>query len=298
MTGKMRIGVDIGGTNTKIGLVQDGKILRRRTIPTRQDPEQAIGELANALKEISLGIEIELIGIGCCGLIDHKEGIVRTPPNLPKWHNLKLKERLEKILNLKVFVGNDVNACALGEYLYGLGKGKRNLFVLTIGTGVGGGIIADGRLILGANHSAGEFGHTIIFPEGRRCRCGNRGCLEAYIGQENIRRMAKRIIGKDLTPKEVAIRAKEGEKKAIAVIERVGYYLGLGLVNVCHLLDPEIIIIGGGISGMGRRLLKKTEETIKERIMPLPKRRLEIRLSQLGPSAGILGATKFPEFAI
>ncbi|MEO0100948.1 MAG: ROK family protein, partial [candidate division WOR-3 bacterium] len=283
------------GTNTKIGLVAKGKIEKRRVIPTEKEPKSAILSLVSAIREIASQEEIATVGIGCAGLIDHKKGIVRTPPNLPKWHNLPLKRELEKRLKIPVFVGNDVNACALGEYYYGLGKGKRNIFVLTIGTGVGGGIISDGELILGENFAAGEFGHTSIFPEGKRCQCGNRGCLEAYIGEKGIRMMARKVIGKDLSPQEISIRAKEGEKKSLKIIEMVGYYLGLGLVNVIHLFDPEIIIIGGGISGFGRNLLKATRKTVARRIMRLPKRKLLIKISKLGSAAGILGATRFSE---
>ncbi|MEO0109357.1 MAG: ROK family protein [candidate division WOR-3 bacterium] len=290
-----RIGIDIGGTNTKIGLVAKGKIEKKRVIPTEKEPKSAILSLVSAIREIASQEEIATVGIGCAGLIDHKKGIVRTPPNLPKWHNFPLKRELEKRLKIPVFVGNDVNACALGEYYYGLGKGKRNIFVLTIGTGVGGGIISDGELILGENFAAGEFGHTLIFPEGKRCQCGNRGCLEAYIGEKGIRQMAKILFGKEFSPEEISFWAKRKDKRAIEIIEKVGYYLGLALVNVIHLFDPEIIIIGGGISGFGRTLLEATRKTIKTRIMKLPKRKLAIKISQLGSSAGILGATRFSE---
>ncbi len=295
----MEIGIDIGGTNIKIGLVQKGKILKREIIPTPKMPEDAILLIVEKIKEMRKGKRLKMVGIGCAGVIDHMKGIIRNPPNLPKWNNLPLKEILEERLKVPVFVGNDVNANALGELYYGLGKGKKNIFVLTIGTGVGGGIISDGRLILGGSFAAAEFGHTIIFPQGRRCRCGNWGCLEAYIGQENIARLAKRerlpIANLCLSeiPKMICERAKMGDRRALAVIERVGNYLGIGLVNVIHLLDPEIIIIGGGISNMGKNLLKAVWETVEKRIMKLPERKLEIKISRLGPDAGILGATKF-----
>ncbi len=302
-----RIGVDIGGTNIKIGKVVDGKILKRKIIPTRaeMEPEDTIKRLVTAIKEIAgKKWDIEKVGIGCAGLVDHKEGIIRTPPNLPKWHNLPLKAMMETELLTPTFVGNDANACALGEYYYGLGKGKRDIFVLTIGTGVGGGIISQGRLILGSSFAAGEFGHTIIFPEGRRCKCGNRGCLEAYIGQENIIRMAKRQIKRkksilknftEISPREIGYGAKMGDNLALKVIERVGYYLGIALINVIHLLDPEIIIIGGGQSKMGKNLLTAVNKTVAQRIMKLPERKLAIKISRLGSDAGILGATKLPE---
>ncbi len=287
-----RIGVDIGGTNIKIGLVKDKKVREKKVIPTEKEPELAILRLCQAIEEMRGG---EGVGVGCCGLIDHKEGVVRRPPNLPKWHNLPLKKILEERLGLPVVLGNDANSYALGEFYYGWGRGKRDIFVLTIGTGVGGGIIADGRLVLGGNFAAGEFGHTIIIPEGKRCPCGNRGCLERYIGQENIRMMAKRFLKESLDPKEVGERARSGEEKALMVVERLGYYLGLGLVNIAHLLDPELIVIGGGISKMGRVLLNATRRVVKKRLMRLEKRRLEIKISKLGPDAGILGATKFFE---
>ncbi|MBM3315207.1 ROK family protein, partial [candidate division WOR-3 bacterium] len=221
-------------------------------------------------------------------------------------------------------VGNDVNAVTLGEWRFGAGKGRRNLFCLTLGTGVGGGIIAGNRLLLGANHAAGELGHTVICANGATCACGARGCLEAYVGARAIAERARRRLHQQLkrlagirnqlrmfpghaeepsrihalvkdrlaavTPREIGMAARAGDKLALELLEETGYFLSLGIANVVALLDPELVVIGGGVSRIGRPLLRAVRRQVLARIPVFSGRRLEIVLSKLGPDAGVIGS--------
>lgn len=297
------IGIDIGGTYIKLGVVKDGKILKKEVIPcpSKDSPEVLIDLLKNKIKKNK---NIQTIGIGIAGLIDHKKGIVRTSPNLPLWRNIHLKDILEKELKKPVFVGNDVNAIAIGEYLYG-GHGERDIFVFTLGTGVGGGFIINGKLIIGENDTAGEFGHITINPKGPVCRCGKKGCLERYVGADYLVNYAKRLIKKKdstlkkykrLTPREIAKEAKKKDKVAVEVFEYAGELIGYTLASVVQLIDPSLIIMAGGISKAGNILLNPIRKSIKKYIMPLEKRKVKIVISRLKDNAGILGASKFSEF--
>jgi glucokinase len=314
-----RIGVDLGGTNIKIGLIApDGRVLKRVRIPTlaANGPKRTLSRVTTVIRHLLRDGHAASIGIGVAGLIEHQLGIVRVPPNLPGWNGTPVKETLEKTLDLPVFVGNDVNACTLGEYLFGAGRGKRDVFCVTLGTGVGGGIISDGRLVIGANHAAGEIGHTVIFPDGQMCLCGSRGCLECYAGAEYIvqrtaarlrtsgpslksRSLIRRYAGnrlENITTRIISRAAAHGDRLALDMIEEVGYYVGLGLVNVVTMLDSELVVIGGGVSGFGKPLLDSVRRTVDERLMKFPGRRLEIVQSKLADDAGIIGASQLGEF--
>ncbi len=304
------IGIDIGGTNIKLGTVTPaGKIIIRKQLETRIElgPEPTIERLAQTIRALTKQTKISGVGIGVAGLIDHTLGIVRIPPNLPGWDGVRLKDIVERKTGLPVYVGNDVNACVLGELYFGAGRGREDVFCLTLGTGVGGGIISGGRLILGANDAAGEIGHTIIEPNGPRCKCGNYGCLERLVGAEyivanaiaelktrksSILDLALGDINK-ITPKIISRAAQQGDEVALKIIETIGYYVGLGIVNVVHLLDPAVVVIGGGIARAGKILLDSIKKTAACRIMMYRDRKLKICLSKLGSDAGILGASCF-----
>jgi len=313
------IGIDLGGTNVKFGLVsREGRIVRRARIPTNAQtgPKRALRRIALMIRHLAKDCEVSAIGIGAAGLIEHKQGVIRIPPNLPGWDQTPVKEVIEKATGIPAYVGNDVNACVLGEFLFGAGIGKQNIFCITLGTGVGGGIITNGRLVIGANHSAGEVGHTVIFPDGQMCRCGNRGCLECYVGAEYIvqrtiarvrtagpkqkaRSLIRRYSGNRLetiTPKLISRAAAKGDSLALDIVDEVGYYVGLGIINVVHLLDPELIVIGGGMTGFGKPLMDAVRRTVDERLMKFPERRLEIVFSKLGDDAGVLGASQLANY--
>lgn len=309
------IGVDLGGTNIKFGLVSaDGKIVKRARIPTQAQtgPKPVLRRLINVVRRLMKGYPVRSIGIGAAGLIDHEHGVIRVPPNLPGWDGTPVKEILERALGIPCAVSNDVNCCALGELRFGAGVGRSDLFCLTLGTGVGGGIIANGKLVIGANGVAGEIGHTVIFPDGQICRCGSRGCLECYVGAEYIvqravarlrmqgpklkfRSLIRRYTGNRLervTPKIISRAAQHGDECAREVIEEVGYYVGLAVSNVVQLLDPGLVVIGGGVSGFGKPLLDAIRRTVEERVIKFPGRKLSIVLSTLGDDAGVLGASQ------
>jgi len=300
----------------KIGVVSlSGKINNRIRLDTLADlgPHQAIERLAQTIRQLTKRAKIKKIGIGVAGLIDHRLGIIRIPPNLPGWDSVRLKDAIQKKVGLPVSVGNDVNACVLGELYFGAGKGIKDIFCLTLGTGVGGGAVSGGRLILGTDDAAGEIGHTIIEPNGPRCKCGNNGCLERFVGSEYIvadaieamktrpSLIATLVNGEpsEITPKIIAQAARQGDALARQIIETVGYYVGLGIVNVVHLFDPAKVVIGGGIARSGKILIDSIIRTASRRIMMYENRKLKICLSRLGSDAGILGASclaRYPQW--
>jgi len=318
-TERYAIGIDLGGTNVKFGVVSPaGRIIRRARIPTlaAAGPKKTLRRVAAVIRNLARHDDIAQVGIGAAGLVDHKHGIIRLPPNLPGWDGAPVRETIERAVGIPTYVGNDVNACVLGEYLFGAGRGRRDVFCLTLGTGIGGGIVANGRLVLGANHAAGEIGHTTIFPDGQMCKCGSRGCLECYAGAEYIVQRAAallRTLGpkvksrslirkytrnrpETLTTKIITRAAQRGDPLALDVIRETGYYVGLGIANAIHLLDPEVVVVGGGVSGFGKPLLTAIQATVDERIARFAGWKLEIRLTELGEDAGVLGASQFRKY--
>ncbi len=322
------VGIDIGGTNIKLGLVDPrGRVVARRRLATRarRGPQQAMERIAETITNLRRFNKLRSIGVGVAGLVDHIHGIVRVPPNLPGWHGFTVRSTLEELTGLPVSCGNDANAVALGEWLFGAGRGCNNLFCLTLGTGVGGGAIVHGRLLVGANHAAGELGHTVIYGDGPECLCGGRGCLERYVGaryilqraRQRLRAQAKRAehrnqmsfiagVGEkpsilfdlasgrlsNVNPEMIGRAARRNDKLALELVQETGFYLGLGLINVVALLDPERIVIGGGLKGLGRPLLVGVRRTVLGRAQIFSGRKLEIVFGQLGNDAGIIGASR------
>lgn len=322
------IGVDIGGTNTKMGLVDaKGRVVVRRRFRTRAEegPMSTLQRVARVAQEWSRQKKVRSMGVGVAGLVDHLQGIVRVPPNLPGWHGTAVKQILEDLTGLSVVCGNDANAVCLGEWLHGAGQGCADFLCVTLGTGVGAGAVVQGKLLLGANHAAAELGHTIIFGNGLRCRCGGRGCLERYVGARyllhrarmKLRAQLKKISHRNqisfiegtdspsllfafcqdrldrLSPEMIGRAARRRDKLALEIVEETGFYLGLGLVNAIALLDPERIAVGGGLSGLGQPLLLAARRTVFNRAQTYLGRRLQVVAAQLGSDAGIIGASRF-----
>ena len=306
-----RIGVDVGGTNVKIALVSDkGKIVYSNSIPTRAEMgyEYTVNSMKDAIRDLlketkMKSNDIEGMGFGFPGQINKKKGVVRLAPNIPGWVNVPIANIMEKEFGILTRVDNDVRTATLGELNYGAGVGCENLVCITVGTGIGSGLVVNGKLVRGANNAAGEIGHIKLTNiGGPLCGCGDRGCLEAYASGPSIVALAEEYIrgGKstkyrelanpDITPYIVAVAAKEGDPVARQIFRIMGEYIGMGLTSVVNLLNPEKIIIGGGVAEAGDILFEPIRETIAKRAMTI-QREVEIVPAQLGNTAGVIGAS-------
>lgn len=311
---KYRVGVDVGGTNVKIALIdKKGEILFSKTVPTRAEMgyEYTINNMKQSIREMIEEAKIdqnalEGIGFGFPGQIDCDNGVVRILPNIPGWINVPIAEIMQKEFNVPVKVDNDVRCAALAELNYGAGAGCNNLICITVGTGIGSGLIVNGKLVRGASNAAGEIGHVkLSINDGPICGCGDTGCMEAYASGPAIVAMAKEYIkgGKstkyremtnaksDITPAVVAQAAKEGDVVAKRIFTIMGEYIGTGMASVVNLLNPEKIVIGGGVADAGDILIAPLKETLTKRAMPIQGSAVEIVPAQLGNTAGVIGAS-------
>lgn len=308
---KYAIGVDLGGTTVKFGIVTEkGTILKKLVLDTKAEngPKAVIKQIVKGIKEIQKGdkYKIKGIGIGSPGVISIKKGTVENPPNLPGWGKVHLGKIIEKATGLEVAVENDANAAAIGEMIFGAGKPFESFIMVTLGTGVGGGLIIDKKLFRGETGGAGEIGHISIDINGKKCNCGSVGCIEAYSGInyliEDVRDslgFAKNskiyeILDNDLdklTPKVISEAAIKGDEFSINVIEQLSKRLGYAFASVCNLLDVSTLIIGGGISGFGKSLIQGIENSIKERVVKSLSGRIKVIPAKLKNDAGIQGAS-------
>ena len=298
MKKKLIVGVDLGGTNLKIALLDHYfRIVHKHTHQTERfsTPASLIGAIASAVEyelvhHALKARDIAGIGLGLPGPIDFDRGIVHFFPNIPGWKNVPLRAILEKKIRMRVAVDNDANAMALAEYSLGAAQGSRNAVCLTLGTGVGGGLILDGKLYRGSSYAAGEIGHMPLNERGPSCNCGGRGCLEAYIGNRRIMRQVRSAFGKDIPLEEVSAMAYRGNKKAVALWDSVAGHLGVALASVVNLLNPDCIVIGGGVANAGRILFDRVADTVRCRAMPVHARTVRIVKAKLGSDAGMIGA--------
>ncbi|DAA95308.1 TPA: hypothetical protein CPT80_08330 [Candidatus Gastranaerophilales bacterium HUM_9] len=307
-----RIGIDVGGTNVKIALVNEkGGIVYSNSIPTRAEMgyEYTVNSMKEAIKELlketnTSAKDVEGMGFGFPGQIDCKKGIVRLAPNIPGWVDVPIAEIMEKEFGIPTRVDNDVRCAALGELNFGAGKGCENLVCITVGTGIGSGLIINGKLVRGASNAAGEIGHIKLdMTGGPLCGCGDRGCLEAFASGPSIVAMAEEYIkgGKstkyrelanpDITPYVVSVAAQQGDPVAKRIFTIIGEYIGVGLASVVNLLNPEKIIIGGGVAAAGDILMTPIKETLVKRAMPISGGAVEVVPAQLGNTAGVIGAS-------
>lgn len=315
-TDKPIVAVDIGGTKIIAAVInQKGEKLSRVYHPTlaEQGPEKVIGRLASSIRLAvnRSGNALEEIGgisLAVAGLIDVNRGLVTTAPNLPHWENVRLGDILQDEFKIPVFLLNDASAAALGEHRFGAGIGIDNLIYVTVSTGIGGGFILNDKLFEGTDGSAAEIGHMIVLADGPACRCGQNGCLEALASGSAIARMARerllegqKSILKNLIEGEVVSVtaehvARAGRKKdivALAIIKEAAYYLGIGLSNLVNLLNPQMIVIGGGVSAMGEMILRPARRSMKEHAFKLPASTVRVVKSKLSPDSGILGAAAY-----
>jgi glucokinase len=285
----MIIGIDLGGTKIKAALADEkGRIITDVNIPTEAWKGKAavIDNLKKAIKTLMHGSRAKscCIGIGVPGPILYEKGIVIEPPNLPGWKRVNLKKILEQEFKIPVFVDNDANCAALAEARFGAGKKARHFIYITISTGIGGGIIIDRKVYRGAIGAAGEFGHMIIDSRGYTCGCGNVGCLEALGSGTAIKKRA----GMDAIAVELA--ARQGDKHAQKVIQETAHYLAIGIANLVNIFNPEMVILGGGVSKMRELLLKPIRHEFKKYALTLPAKNVRIVRASLGDESGVLGA--------
>ncbi len=305
------VGVDIGGTNIKIAAVwNDGRVEGSRKFATHADegPEAASRRIVEAVEELvrseefSPG-ELRAVGMDCAGLVDPKRQVVIDSPNLRSWENFPLAEFVADAVGVPVFLENDVNAMAYGEWRCGAGRGARHLVCLTLGTGVGGGLVLDGHLYRGAQGAAAELGHMTIDHHGPRCTCPNVGCLERHLGAAYITERARERLAHDprtsrlrdlpaheLTPAALSKAADAGDALAADVLEETGELLGHGLVSLVNLFNPERVVVGGGVAQAGERLLGPARRIVARHAMSVQRDGAEIVLAELGNQAAVVGA--------
>ena len=303
---KYVFGVDIGGTTVKLGLFDvEGNVLDKWEIPTRTENggEKILPDIADSIREKMKQIDKDFVagvGVGAPGPVDGK-GIVHRAVNLG-WGTFSIKDTLEDLLNMPVMAGNDANVAALGEMWMGGGQGYRDLVVVTLGTGVGGGIIIDGKMLTGATGAGGEIGHIHVNDEEEEiCGCGNKGCLEQYSSATGITRLANQLLassdkdsvlrGGEVSAKTVFDAVKERDPLAVEVAEKFGKYLGDGLASIACVVNPEAIVIGGGVSKAGEILIDFIRPHYEKNVFH-GSRQVKFSLATLGNDAGIYGAAK------
>jgi glucokinase len=302
---------DLGGTHLRVATVdREGQISCRKmqTTPKAEKPHEIVRALIDAVHECEQktaeqGGVISAVSVVVPGTVNVAEGVVVKAPNVPCLDGFRLAAALESELDERVILENDANAAALGEMWRGAARGYRTIICVTLGTGVGGGIILDGKLWRGADGSAAEIGHIGVDPfAGVACMCGSRGCLEQYASATAIVRMTREARPRypnsllhnteDLTSAKVFEAGREGDELAIEVFRRMGVYLGIGLASLVNILNPEIVVIGGGLSNGWDLFEKHMHQQVLERAFPIPARRVKIVRAQCGDDAGLLGAAR------
>ncbi len=313
-------GIDIGGTNIKFGLVDSsGKVLFRdqKPTPTDKGADPVMHLVTNVAENLLFHaaedeLDVRWLGVGTPGAVDEKTGTVVGPcPNIPGWTGMPIGNNLRDRLNMPVLVDNDVNVMALAEAKFGVASGYKAVVCLAIGTGIGGALVIDGDLWRGSHHAAGEIGQMTIDLNGPDCRAGNPGCLEAYCASPAIIKRATARLKKEMTPvfteilggnlENLTIRklfnaAKKGDAVATEVIDETAHYLGAGLANVVNLLNPDIVVLGGGVTEAGGGLLEAVTKVVRERAIPPAVEELRIARGSLGNDAGFIGAGILGEF--
>ena len=306
------LGLDLGGTNmVGAALATNGELLFKSKIAT--EASSGLNHVLDRMADCLEGVleqcnrareDVIAAGVGAPGPLNQETGVVYTPPNLPGWKNVPLADELYKRLKVSVFIENDANCAAYGESWLGAGRDFKDLICLTLGTGVGGGIILNNELVRGVDGTAGEIGHLIIEMNGRKCNCGSHGCLEQYGSATGIVTSAREAIDQGektvltemvpdlskLTAKDVSVAMERGDELARRIITETGEMLGVGIASLVNLLNPEVVVLCGGVIEAGEALFKPIRETVKERAFPVPGARARIVPSVLGDDAGVIGA--------
>lgn len=305
------IGIDLGGTTLKGALVTSaGEMIHEIRIDTEQQSPEA---LFNQVVEAALTLRnderaagrVAAIGMGIPGLVNRKTNRVEVMPNLPALTDIDIPAELSRATALPVVLDNDANAAAYAELQAGAARGRRNVFFVTLGTGIGAGLIIDGHIYRGAAGFAGEFGHMTIDPEGIECGCGNIGCLETIASGPNIVRRTRERLYRDRTSslsrlavprdrefsaEDIARAAQQGDEMAQVMMERTGMFLGIAIAAVINLLNVDMVVMGGGVMEAGDLILKPTIKETRRRAFPPSFNSCDIVIAKLGPSAGMIGA--------
>jgi glucokinase len=299
------IGVDVGGTKIAAAVVStEGKILNEVRYPTQAvPPNRLVGTIAGAITEVKDSFEVGGVCLAVPGLIMASVNTVIFSPNLHEIENIRLDEEIGGRTGMRVTVENDANAAAWGEFRYGAGKDVDHQIFITLGTGVGGGVITHGILLRGAQGAGGELGHVTLDPEGPLCGCGNRGCLEALASGTAIQRRARefandrpgsalgqlalqrQVLGEDVTKL-----AEEGNEAAVSVLKETGRWLGIGVAGFVNMFNPEVVAVGGGASRAGEFILEPARREVELRARSPSRDLVEIKEATLGPVSGVLGA--------
>jgi len=303
--------IDLGGTKLlSLVATKDGEVLAEDMRPSHTDDglDAVLGRMAeslhDALKTAGLSLrDLGVVGVATPGAVHYERGIVSEAPQLPGWQDVPLRDLLRRSLHTEVQVENDATAAAVAEHAFGAGKGVLHMLYLTIGTGIGGGIIIYGRPYRGKSGAAGELGHVVVQADGPPCGCGRRGCLEALASGKAIERKAEELLsagkspglarlvarGERATVELLEQAAREGDKGAARIFAEAGAWLGLALANYANIFDPEVIVIGGGVANAGDLILDPAREALQAQAMRLPLRGLRLKAGELGPRAGALG---------
>lgn len=306
----MYASVDLGGTFIKAALGQaDGSILASDSVPTHshEGPERVLERIAGLVERLCLAAACrpQALGLAVPGLVDLETGLTRFLPNLPThWRDVPVRSILAPRLGCPVYLLNDVRMATLGELRFGLGRSSRTMVFFAIGTGIGGGVVVDGKLRLGPLGAAGELGHQTILPDGPRCGCGNRGCLETLASGPALVAEAVRLMHSGLaprlyeqvagdasrvTPREMALAAQQGDQHIQEAILRAAGYLGIAVANVVVVLHPDLVVLGGGVAGIGDLLVDTVRDTLRQRVGMFPTDGIRVARSALGDQAGTLG---------
>ena len=307
------IGIDLGGTKISTALVDsEGQIISRdyRETEAAEGPDAVVARMLDAACKVMndgdvISAQISGVGIGAPGPIDAESGVVTAPPNLPGWTDVPLKQLIQDELGLRAALENDGSAAALAEHRFGAGRGAEHMIYVIAGTGIGGGFILNGELYSGATGAAGEIGHMTIVPQGPLCGCGNRGCLEALASGAGIAREARERVARGvptliadlaegdpsrISAKLVAQAAAQADIEAQDILHEAMIYLGIGMANLVNIFNPEVIVIGGGLTKMGKLLFGPVRRIIGRRAFPAAAQAVKVVPAQLGDDAGVLGA--------
>lgn len=306
------IGIDLGGTNIKLGCFDsDIKLISKTSTPTRADmgPEAVVDKMAETIEKLladrALGLrDIAAVGIGTPGPAKYREGVIINATNIPEFKNVPIRRMISDRLDAPAILENDANVACWGEYVRGAGKNVDDMVFFTLGTGIGGGIISNGELVHGFEDNAAELGHIIIYPDGRLCNCGQRGCVEAYASADSTAKRAaeavrtgtkstlKKVLDKngEITSKDVYEHLAAGDELAKQITDQTAKALAIICVNMMHITEPERIVFAGGMIAAGDVLLNRIKDFFREHIWSLKAETVQIAFATLGEDAGIIGA--------